>query len=535
MWTVLPRPGARGAPVLSGLISCALVLAACSSPDDELAQFLEQCTVHADCLSGECVPAPEGRVCTQACSDHADCSAGPGWQCVAAGPGGARDLCLPDLSRLCEPCATDQDCLGGAAGDRCVATDDGLHCGRSCEGAAPCPAGFVCRLVAGAGHQCLPADGLCGDCRGRDLNSDPDNCGSCDNRCVAGQSCVAGLCRCESGQVVCGERCVAPNACGGCDHFSREIGEPCGERCGRWDCEGTGWVCSGERNLESDAANCGACQLACREDESCREGVCGCPPNREECGGVCVPTGTCEGAVTCAELDCASLHRACLEGLGDEDSKCGACLPGFVAESEECVATLAAPGAVGATAGESPLHVVVSWGSVAHATGYHVYRDGARVSATPVASTTFVDAEAPEGGPPGAPPEVTASTALPEGVELGWVAAEGAPGDAASYRVRAVADAVEGPLSEAAVGHRAPWPVLGYEVSWEGAGAATPIGAALSWVDADAPLATIVAGAPEASTDMSDGVHLALDDLAAEDGAPGEYRVRAHNQTNFKP
>lgn len=52
--------------------------------------------------------------------------------------------------------------------------------------------------------------------------------------------------------------------------------------------------------------------------------------------------------------------------------------------------TLAAPTGV-ATSGATASSMVVAWAGVSGATGYHVYRNGSRVTAAPVAATSFTD------------------------------------------------------------------------------------------------------------------------------------------------
>lgn len=88
--------------------------------------------------------------------------------------------------------------------------------------------------------------------------------------------------------------------CGGCG-VACEPGEECrAGSCSR--CGGTLSLC-GETcvDLQSDAANCGGCGALCQNWETCEAGRCfaeavppppppGCPPGLTECDGICVDT-----------------------------------------------------------------------------------------------------------------------------------------------------------------------------------------------------------------------------------------------------
>ena len=71
-------------------------------------------------------------------------------------------------------------------------------------------------------------------------------------------------------------------------------------------------------DLQSDAANCGGCAVACNAGQACNSGVCGCGPGLTSCGGTCrnlsndpLRCGACNGAAcapgqVCANGTCAA-------------------------------------------------------------------------------------------------------------------------------------------------------------------------------------------------------------------------------------
>lgn len=75
-----------------------------------------------------------------------------------------------------------------------------------------CDAGLTC---------CAPDPGLLWNCR--DLMTDENNCGSCNNVCATGKVCMTGLC-CSSFQTHC------PGGCVDLDTDEKNCGS-CGNRC----------------------------------------------------------------------------------------------------------------------------------------------------------------------------------------------------------------------------------------------------------------------------------------------------------------
>jgi hypothetical protein len=169
-------------------------------------------------------------------------------------------VCLPVTESLCQPCASDDNCI--AEGDACLVVDGGRFCGRSCgpdnaygtpEG--DCPPGFVCLPQGVAEPQCVPETGSC-TCREPQQHGAQRLC-SFQNQhgfCAGEQVCDAAL-----GWSGCSVAPPAPDVCNGvdddCDGQIDEDDAPPAEACvrqnesgtcaGTWSCEGPlGWVCS---------------------------------------------------------------------------------------------------------------------------------------------------------------------------------------------------------------------------------------------------------------------------------------------------
>jgi hypothetical protein len=114
-----------------------------------------------------------------------------------------------------------------------------------------------------------------------DISTDPQNCGSCGNACVAGEACVGGTCRlsCTPPQVQCGTMCADTSSnslhCGGCG-MQCQTGELCQNSvCMMGSCMAGTELCAGACvNTQSDLRNCGACGNACLAGQSCTAGVC---------------------------------------------------------------------------------------------------------------------------------------------------------------------------------------------------------------------------------------------------------------------
>jgi hypothetical protein len=230
--------------------------------------------------------------------------------------------------------ATAQDCDPQT---QCCSPLFPVHCGTRSDGSPACcndgtkccPQGdhFICcptETYCCANNFCCFQNQTCGavGCQGCptgqttcpadrtkcvDLQTDPNNCGSCGHQCTGGSQCVQGSCVCVSPTPdVCGGRCV---------------------------------------DLQTDPNNCGSCGNQCT-DAQCVNGSCldcpsGDPPCGEQCcnpllGEVCVsnfgnpvccaPAKVCGGGC-CAECCASASRQAC-------GTSCG---PRCCAEGKICV------------------------------------------------------------------------------------------------------------------------------------------------------------------------------------------------------
>ena len=138
----------------------------------------------------------------------------------------------------------------------------------------------------------VTCSGMC-----RSLATDVDNCGSCNNRCAAGQACMSGACQtmpttdagvliCTGAQVLCSGYCADtssdPFNCGGCG-VRCATGQVCTARVctsggtvsDAGSCTGGQVQCSGYcADTSSDPYNCGGCGVRCATGQVCTARVC---------------------------------------------------------------------------------------------------------------------------------------------------------------------------------------------------------------------------------------------------------------------
>lgn len=134
--------------------------------------------------------------------------------------------------------------------------------------------------VCGEGE--LLCDGECAD-----LRTDSRHCGDCTTRCGKYETCQAGDCVHDCGELTdCDGECANlerdPLHCGSCevvceagvDEIAICLPDGCATACrmGLMDCNGpdeTGCV-----DLDVDPGHCGDCEIACEEDQQCISGEC---------------------------------------------------------------------------------------------------------------------------------------------------------------------------------------------------------------------------------------------------------------------
>ena len=312
-------------------------------------------------------------------------------------------------------------------------------------------------------------------------------CGALDRACTEGTGSVDAACgACLSGYRP-GEddACVLVTTCAALDcaalHRGCEQGDP-----------------------QTDA-RCAACLSGYREDDD-----------------------ACALIVTCEAAGCAAANRTCTQSTPSDDATCGPCLGGFEEVLGECVSPMTSPGGLIASQGASTSAVELTWDPLDGVTGYHVYRNGVRITTAPVSATSYVDNDAPGGGVPDQVAWIHATEHRTADVRVSWSLATTPSGPETRYRVRAVAGPQESALSPEAVGWLAPEPVLHYELRFDG-GAWQPIGDVLLWSDTEAPEGTITIAAPTASLDRIDGIALGAVAASTTLGASRVYQVRAVN------
>ncbi|TVQ96247.1 MAG: hypothetical protein EA398_16295 [Deltaproteobacteria bacterium] len=295
-----------------------------------------------DGTSLSCTPRSSGAL--NACGGVQALDATPGEACGTCGKGVA--FCASFEATACSvPDAEQENACGGCAalpgreGDACGDCGDGtLACSDDGE-ALTCEGAEQVRNACGGCGVALDNEpgtdcGTCGTwecassmtvrCRGEaDLNTDAENCGFCNNACLAGDSCVDG-------------ECAFINACGGEAELDGTPGEECGS-CGTWACDGEEAVaCEGDTDLQTDGENCGTCGNVCEGESGCFEGSC---VAANACGGF--STLPAERGTTCEECGTwvcdgeDDLRCAGGADLQTDPLNCGACGDGCV-DGELC-------------------------------------------------------------------------------------------------------------------------------------------------------------------------------------------------------
>ena len=432
----------------------------------------------------------------------APCEGGGRWRCD-----GSATVCAPSAPEDENACGG-QDALGVTPGTAC----------------GTCRRG-VWRCIGEDSAACSLSDDEqedgCGGC-GRWGGAAGDPCGVCGG----------GRLTCDDGDLV----CVTPgeargrDACGACASGGHQVGGACGD-CAVYTCAEGALRC-----VPDTSSQCLEPWVGC-EDLDCSAANRLCIPPAEGLGarcGACLAgyreqAGACVQVVTCDMLNCAATGRFCVPGVDPrDDARCSSCPPGQEEVQGQCVAALEVPRAVTATAGVYEDRVLVLWDPSPGALGYHVYRDGQRVTTTPITAEVYEDFGASPAGAPGRVSGVSATQDRLEDVRVTWSSAPRGQGPSHGYRVSAVAGTRESARSVEATGHRAGVPILRYELRVDG-GPWVSVGDALLYVDADAPAARILPGTVTASVDRKDGVFVERSPSSVAPGAERSYSVRAVN------
>lgn len=228
-------------------------------------------------------------------------------------PPGEEDGGVP-TRELGETCLTGNDCISSL----CIAIEPGRAiCTQACANGSDCPRGSTWGCVqaeetATRVCACVPDAGaeVCGDGLDNECNGRVDDCRLCDGVPVPEDS------RNHCG--ACGNACRIDQECSG--------GE-CGCLVGLLDCGG--------RCIDptTDELHCGGCGVACAAGGSCVAGACECPAGTPDaCSGVCVDTRT-------DEDHCGSCGDACPATLGCVAGACRCTSPAapLLCEGSGCV------------------------------------------------------------------------------------------------------------------------------------------------------------------------------------------------------
>ena len=262
------------------------------------------------CTAGKCaLSCPGGQTdCSGLCidlqADRANCGA-----CGTACKDG--ELC--SLGKCALTCAANLTACNGACVDAAVDPANCGGCALACDKGKLCSAG-KCVL------QC-PVDRT--NCNGGcvDVQSDRANCGACGTACKDGEVCSAGKCAlsCQIGLVDCNGVCANTLAdranCGTCG-ASCQPGEVCSMGACAVDCGAPLLACNNACvDVRFDPANCNGCGNACTGGANasavCDQGTCAiaCKPSFADCDAKA--QNGCEVDVTKDAANCGACGVAC--------------------------------------------------------------------------------------------------------------------------------------------------------------------------------------------------------------------------------
>lgn len=236
------------------------------------------------------------------------------------------------LGTTCDPATrTCVGCTPQCSGASTCGKADG--CGGICTGASgSCPAGASCNSqgvceCTGAGQSlCYDAsyNTLC-----LDTASDPNNCGTCNNKCPSGVTCTDGSCDCPVGKHFCQGQSYPPSE-GTCTNLASDPAHcgSCTQACPGTACvHGVCGKCPASTtacpysdppacaDLMTDNDNCGACGNACPSGNPCVNGYCDCGGGMVNCNGTCLDVQT-------DPKNCGQCNQACPTGVQCQAGKC---------------------------------------------------------------------------------------------------------------------------------------------------------------------------------------------------------------------
>jgi len=294
------------------------------------------------CNAANATSACAAGACVFACNrGFADCDMNPSNGCEA---NLSSPLTCGSCSNRCVATNGTPTCTGGVCGLTCNPgfgdcdgnTANGCEtntnnstahcgaCGRACgngNGTPACSSG-TCQITCDRGF--LDCDGSSANgCETFGLN-DSANCGACNNRCPAMQTCMRGACTAVCTDTLCGSACVDlmsnVSHCGACNRAcSTANGTPrcVSGTCGIATCNSGFANCDSnpsngcETNLQSDLNNCGVCANRCNLPNAVSACV----------GGTCTIASCMTGFANCD----GNVANGCETNLTGDVGNCGAC------------------------------------------------------------------------------------------------------------------------------------------------------------------------------------------------------------------
>jgi hypothetical protein len=294
------------------------------------------CASDADCPAGLTCDAASHRC--QGCSGDSDCAAGTA--CKDA-------RCVPSCSDN-EGCPQGFQCCGGVCASF---PSDPLHCGsctRACADGQECVNG-LCGTGSGCAQDRADCDGSARNGCETDLSTSQQHCGNCQTDCSPG-FCSGGRCTsiaCPAGAADCDLQATngceanlsSVETCGICTRLCSGIyGKPaCSSGKCRIVCDAGFRDCDHnsdtgcETEIGSDAENCGACGVACSNENGstrCLEGACTpvCAQGFDDCDGD--PANGCEADLRSSLEHCGSCARSCAVSHASAACSQGVCKVG---------------------------------------------------------------------------------------------------------------------------------------------------------------------------------------------------------------
>jgi len=260
-------------------------------------------------------------------------------------PGDTKKICLADKTCGCEPNSVYKEYKPGTKESRCVNyLADSTACGDSIANAKPCPADARACLN-GACVKCKEVKGSVSFCDGicfTDLQTNPKHCGSC-KACPEGYLCRKGECECPSkeGYIICSNVCYSgnddPNNCGSCNTKCAA-----GQNCISGKCQACkapeGQLCGANKDIcilksGKSKSHCGGCDKACQgaNKDCCPNSNFGAcvdltkPENCGSCGNKCGSGQRCDaGTCVCNDKIEKKCNNKCTN-LSTSVDHCGKC------------------------------------------------------------------------------------------------------------------------------------------------------------------------------------------------------------------